>query len=241
MEDNKKELEKTKEVKEKEEENTEEVITEETKDDNETEVLEENKDSDTIIEGLTDDNEKELTIQEQIYEIELKIEEYEVKVEEYETILINDPENEEANKKYHELKHEEKKYYKQKKLLQKQLNGLDTSALNKVSLWVVIYGVITILISIPLIASALWLDFANWIIDLLQGAFAGLNGDTFLYKVVVFLVIFAFPLIINLVTWLLYVNLVKTKIDKKVYAIMWIIQGVMSLGMIIYMCTKLYA
>ena len=107
-------------------------------------------------------------------------------------------------------------------------------------MWVIIYGVISLIVSFPLIAGNLWLDFANMLISLLSGAFSGLSSDDFIYKVVVFLIIFSLPLLINMITWMVHINLIKSKEDKKTFSIFWIIQGVMSLGMIIYMCFQLY-
>ena len=112
--------------------------------------------------------------------------------------------------------------------------------LSKVSIWVVLYGVISIIISFPLIAGTLWLGFANMLITALQGAFSNLSQDNFIYKVVVFLIIFSFPLIINIITWTVQINCIKTKENNKVFCGFWIIQGLMSLGMIIYMCFQLY-
>ena len=60
------------------------------------------------------------------------------------------------------------------------------------------------------------------------------------YKIVVFLIIFSLPLLINIVTWTIHINCIKSKEDNKVFCAFWITQGLMSLGMIIYMCIQLY-
>ena len=185
-------------------------------------------------------NTPEQKIKLRMYELDLKIEECEVKLDELENKILIDPEDYDTQQEYLSIKKEEKGYVKEKKSLQKELNSFDSSALNKVSIWVIIFGIISIIISFPLITQILWLDAAQFIIDALAGAFSGVPTDSVLFRIIEFLLIFIFPLILNLITWLLFVNLVKTKTDNKAFSIMWIIQGVLSLGTIIYMCTILY-
>lgn len=180
-------------------------------------------------------------IEEKIYQIDLKMQELLIELEKIESQYSPEQFQElEENEQYIKLKEEYKSLSKEKKQMIKEERSKDKSKLNELSVWILIYGIIMIIISFPLVASQIWLEFANGLIDMLSGAFKGVDVDSFLYKVIVFLIIFALPLLINLVTWLLYNNLIKTKTDKKVYIGFWIAQGLMSLGMIIYMCTQLY-
>ena len=79
-----------------------------------------------------------------------------------------------------------------KKLIKEQ-RAKDTSRLNQISVWVLVYGIITIIVSFPLISGSIWLSFANLMIDLLSGTFTSLRPDTFMYYVLVFLIIFSLP------------------------------------------------
>ena len=98
-----------------------------------------------------------------------------------------------------------------------------------------------IIISFPLISSNIWLPFSNWLMDILGDAFTGLRQGDAMFYVVLFLIIFSFPLLLNLITWLLYNNLIKSKTDKKVFIGFWLAQGLMSLGMMIYMSIILFS
>ena len=182
-------------------------------------------------------NENEL----KIYEYDLKIQELEIILEELEAKVLADEDMDSPYiEEYEKKKAEYKQLRKERKLLVKEIQSKDESKLNQVSLWVFIYGIIECLLSFPFIASTLWLDVANFLIDKLQGSFSNLYTDSPLYYIIVFLIIFAVPLIINLITWLVFSNCIKTKENKKVYSIFWIIQGLMSLGMIIYMSVILF-
>ena len=208
----------------------------------EKELQEENEEV-ISVEEISDEKEVEVIdeTEEKIYQLDLKMQELLIEIEKIEAKYSPEQYQElEENEEYVKLKEEYDTYSKEKKQIIKEVRSKDKSKLNEVSVWILIYGIIMIIISFPLIASQLWLEFANRLIDVLSGAFRGVDADSFLYNVIIFLIIFALPLLINLVTWLLYNNLIKTKTDKKVFIGFWIAQGLMSLGMIIYMCTQLY-
>ena len=191
---------------------------------------------DSIIKERQVENE----IEQKIIDLNIKAQELEIKIDQIEDKAFQECNEDLLDEEYYQLKSEYKQIIKERKALKKELNSQDNSYLNKVSVWVIIYGVISLIVSFPLIAGNLWLDFANMLISLLSGAFSGLSSDDFIYKVVVFLIIFSLPLLINMITWMVHINLIKSKEDKKTFSIFWIIQGVMSLGMIIYMCFQLY-
>ena len=199
----------------------------------EKEILEE----DTIISETPINNE----IEQRINELDIKAVELEIKLDQIEDKALKEADDSLLDEEYYELKHEYKKLVKERNALKKELRANDTSFLSKVSVWVVIYGVISLIVSFPLIAGNLWLEFANLLIDLLSGAFENLSSKDFIYNIVIFFIIFSLPLLINMITWTVYINLIKSKEDKKVFSIFWILEGLMSLGMIIYMCFQLYS
>lgn len=192
---------------------------------------------DTIISEKPIENE----IEQKINDLDIKAVELEIKLDQIEDKALKEADESLFNDEYYALKEEYKKLVKERKALKKELASKDSSFLSKVSVWIVIYGVISLIVSFPLIAGNLWLNFANLLIDLLSGVFENLSSQDFIYKVVIFLIIFALPLLINVITWTVYINLVKTKEDKKVFCGFWILEGLMSLGMIIYMCFQLYS
>lgn len=190
-----------------------------------------------------EENEKtveEQTIEDKIFALDVKAQEIEILLDQYEEKAFKENIDLSFDEHYISLNKQYKDIVLERKQLKKELSSKDLSQLNQVSIWVIIYGCLTILISFPIITGTLWLDFANVIIDLLSGAFSNLRSDDALYNVVIFLIIFAFPLLLNVLTWFLFNNFVKSKTDKKIYIIMWIIQGLMNLGMIIYMSIQLY-
>ncbi len=200
------------------------------------ELIETNKDL------LNEEVEEEIDENElKIYELDLKMQELLISIEKIE--YQYSPENYvelEENEEYIKLKQEYNDLAKEKKQILKEIKSKDTSKLNEVSIWVIVYGIIMFIISFPVITASLWMDFAVWILDVFSETFANLNTDGFIRDMVIFFVIFSLPLIINLITWLVHNNFVKTKTDRKVFIGFWIVQGLMSIGMIIYMCTLLY-
>ena len=195
-----------------------------------------------IIEEVTNSDDEQVVdeTEEKIYHIDIRLQELLITLEQIEDKALSEDDEEKYKDEYFKYQEEYDELVKQKKNLVKEQRAKDTSRLNQISVWVLVYGVISIIVSFPLIAGTLWLEFANLMIDLLSGAFTNLKADTFVYYIIVFLIIFSLPLLINLITWLLYVNLIKNKADKKLYLSCWVIEGLMSLGMIIYMCIKLY-
>lgn len=183
---------------------------------------------------------EEQTIEDKIFALDVKAQEIEILLDQYEEKAFKENIDLYDDEQYISLNKQYKEIVLERKQLKKELNSKDQSKLNQVSVWIIIYGVLTILISFPIITGTLWLEFANGIIDLVSGLFNNLHSGDVLYKVVIFLVIFAFPLLLNILTWFLYNNFVKIKVDKKLYIIFWIIQGLMNLGMIIYMSIQLY-
>lgn len=185
-------------------------------------------------------SESNSTIEDKIYALDIKAQEIEILLDQYEEKAFKENIDLYDDEQYISLNNQYKAIVLERKQLKKELNSKDLSKLNQVSVWIIVYGFLTILISFPIITGTLWLDFANVIIELVSGLFTNLRSDDVLYNIVIFLIIFAFPLLLNVLTWFLYNNFVKSKVDKKLYIIIWIIQGLMNLGMIIYMSIQLY-
>lgn len=174
-------------------------------------------------------------------ELNLKIQELEITMDQIEDKMIDEETEQLYFEEYNNCQIEYKNLVKQRKQLKKEINSHDSSKLSQVSIWVILYGILMIIISFPLISSNIWLPFSNWLMDILGDAFTGLRQGDAMFYVVLFLIIFSFPLLLNLITWLLYNNLIKSKTDKKVFIGFWLAQGLMSLGMMIYMSIILFS
>ena len=174
-------------------------------------------------------------------ELNLKIQELEITMDQIEDKMIDEETEQLYFEEYNNYKIEYKNLVNQRKQLKKEINSHDSSKLCQVSIWVILYGILMIIISFPLISSNIWLPFSNWLMDILGDAFTGLRQGDAMFYVVLFLIIFSFPLLLNLITWLLYNNLIKSKTDKKVFIGFWLAQGLMSLGMMIYMSIILFS
>ena len=174
-------------------------------------------------------------------ELNLKIQELEITMDQIEDKMIDEETEQLYFEEYNNCKIEYQNLVKQRKQLKKEINSHDSSKLSQVSIWVILYGILMIIISFPLISSNIWLPFSNWLMDILGDAFTGLRQGDAMFYVVLFLIIFSFPLLLNLITWLLYNNLIKSKSDKKVFIGFWLAQGLMSLGMMIYMSIILFS
>ena len=180
-------------------------------------------------------------VEEKIYQIDIKMQELLVNIEKIEGSYSPEQFDElDNNEEYKQLQEQYKKLNAEKKQILKEERAKEKSKLAEVSIWVIIYGIISFIISFPLVTLSAWTDFAIWLLDIFSESFANLNTDGFLHDLITFLIIFSLPLLINLITWLVHNNFIKSKTDRKVFVGFWIVQALMSIGVIIYMCTLLY-
>ncbi len=217
--------------------------------------LEENNDlksSDTITEEIEDImledefiSENELIQEDEIanqriFEIEYRLQELEIILDQLEQKVIDDLENEAYAEQYIHAKAEYKELLKERKGLVRAERLKDSSKANQISSWIYFYGIIIIIICFPFISYSIWLDFASLLIDLVSDMFSNIGNGTFLYYLVTFLTIFSLPLLLSIVSWMLYINLMRKPLDKKAFITVWIMQTLLSLGMIIYMSIILF-
>lgn len=180
-------------------------------------------------------------VEEKIYQIDIKMQELLVNIEKIEGSYSPEQFDElDNNEEYKQLQEQYKKLNAEKKQILKEERSKEKSKLAEVSIWVIIYGIISFIISFPLVTLSAWTDFAIWLLDIFAESFANLNTDGFLHDLITFLIIFSLPLLINLITWLVHNNFIKSKTDRKVFVGFWIVQALMSIGVIIYMCRLLY-
>ncbi len=209
-----------------------------------------NEENDDHIESIDEEDQflstnqiKEKTIEEiREDEIELRLQELEITMDQLEQKILANTETDEFDQQFLDAKQEYNDLLKEKKEIHKKRKKNDTSQLNQLSIWIIFYGIIMILICLPVVSYNIWLDFADIIIDALQGSFSNIVAGTTFYNIVLFFVIFSLPILLIFVSWILFVNVVKKKIDKKVFIGIWVLQSILTISMIIYISVKfLYA
>lgn len=165
-------------------------------------------------------------------EIELRLQEIDIEMDKLDILLSVNEEDIDALDKYNELKKEAKDLLREKRLLRKETYVIEkdptVKSLNDLSVWIIIYGIFASLFSSPLLSSV-WVKFASMIIKATSDTIGAMDPSTVLGKIVVILLIFAFPLILHIISWVLYLNLVKSKTNKFAFRIAWIVQAVCTL------------
>lgn len=172
--------------------------------------------------------------------LEVKLQELEIIVDQLELQLENDLDNEEYLEKYKNAKEEYDKLLKEFKSLKKDEQKKENKE-TTVKVWIYVYGFIQLVLCFPLISYFIWNSFADFIlnifnIDLIELA----NLPKTLYLIIVSLLFFSLPILDTILSWMLYVNVVKSKKDKKAFIIIWIMQSILSLGMMIWLMVSLF-
>ena len=218
MEDKEKELEEKKTYK-----SQEEQIDETTKDANMKFGIDENVE--TIEEKVSDIEKRE-------NEIELRLAEIDVLMDKLDIKLSIDDTDVDALNEYAELKQEVKALLKEKRNLRKKqiIENTDenTKSLDNLSVWIIVYGGFSSLLCSPLLSS-LWVKFARGIIEIASDTIGAMDPNTVLGKIILLLLVFAFPLLLHVISWVLFLNAIKTKTDKFAFRIAWIVQAVCTL------------
>ena len=165
-------------------------------------------------------------------EIELRLQEIDVEMDKIEIKLSIDEDDRQAADKYNLLRQETKELLKEKKTLRKivvkeNINP-EVKSLDNLSVWIIVYGIFASLFSSPLLSSV-WVKFAQLIIEVSEDTIGAMDPTTVLGKIVVILLVFAFPLLLHIVSWVLYLNLVKSKTDKFAFKVAWISQALFTI------------
>lgn len=104
-----------------------------------------------------------LSVQEQIYEIEIKMQEIDVQIEHYEDSLYNSDEEIYSSEKLVELTEEYKKLRREKKLLTKELKG----KWDQIPMWMFIYGIFQIIFSLFVVIIPISMYFTGWFLSVI--------------------------------------------------------------------------
>jgi len=178
--------------------------------------------------------EVELNVEElsDLEKIELELQEVEVLIDQLDMKLAVES-NEELLSEFADLKAKYKELLKERKQIIKD----SKSNLDKLPLWIIIFAVVQFIIFFPVGSYYLWMAFANFIIDSFSDALnvVATEGSNFLFNAMVVLTIYSLPLVNFFVTWTIYVNYNRQEYAKKVLKWIWIIQSILTLGMVIYL------
>ena len=172
-------------------------------------------------------------------EIELKLQEYEIKIDEFEFKHAGfENMTDEEFAEYENMKQEYKNLFKERKDIRKRKKSKSSdSDIEQSSLWIFLYGIAMSIFSFPLVCYTIYFKFGSWIINsFIKGS---IDTSGFFYKLLIWLIVFSLPILLIALSWLLFGTIVKKKIDKKIFSIFWIIQGVFTLGTIIWLTIAL--
>lgn len=157
---------------------------------------------------------KEVSIQKQIYEIEIKLQEIDSQIEFYEDKLYELEDNEEYIEMIENLKIEYKNLKKQKKEISKQIK----TNWDKIPIWMFAYGVFQIILSFFYVMNMLQFIFSQWFVNLI---YENIEVTKFWQYFSVLLI----P-IINLLITLIILILIKDKVRKKFMIALFSIQTI---------------
>lgn len=200
---------------------------------NEEEVWEESIIVDNYIDEKNSDDIKKRDIELALQQLEIKIDAIE-----FGATDIEDLSDEELTK-YYSLKDEYNKLLKElKEIRRNKKKKLDEGSIENVSIWIFFYGGILDLLSFPFIAYILYLNFGSFVLSQFS-QISSLDLTGFFPNLLLWLIVFALPIILVMVSWFIYSN-IKKKINKKVFLIFWFIQIVFTLISIIWLSIKLF-
>lgn len=184
---------------------------------------------DEAMEAEKDINLDEIEIRER--EIEIRLQEIDVEMDKLDMKIQIDETDIDAIEAYNNLKQEMKNLLKEKKNLRKQQikETIDPNqkSLDNLSIWIIVYGITVALLCSPLLSNV-WVKFATLIINAASDTIGAMDPNTVLGKIVVVLLVFAFPILLHVISWVLYLNATKSKTDKFAFRIAWIIQALVT-------------
>lgn len=139
-------------------------------------------------------------------------------------------------KRQEEINNELKSLYKEKRGLLSVLS--DFGSLNKVRIWVFIYGVLQVIISSPL-AIIIWSSIHSVLIDKLTPTIyqISINSSPAAAGTFLAFLYYLFPFLNIFLSWFLWAFVVRKSVraENKTFICFWIIQGVLTLVLMVVM------
>ena len=181
--------------------------------------------NDEFIEDIPLMDPEELTALEKLNAIEIELQEVEILIDQLELKMTHENNQEKYLDQYYELKERYNNL-----LVQKKKNKIKKETKwDQLPPWIMIYGLIIFLFCLPYVGMIIWATFAGWITSVIPALSQIESSSYFLFVVLLLLIDYALPLILLFISWILYVNVVKGEVAKKVFRYIWIGQGVLTL------------
>lgn len=164
-------------------------------------------------------------------QLAVKLQEIEVMMEQLENEAMNadDETRDKMIDQYNTLKQEHKELMK----TLKELKKVHRNVYDKIPFWMYGYGILQLILYFPFLSSMIWISFSSWLITLFEGSLDTItnNAPSFFYNIVLFLLVYALPLLGVFLSWILYTYAVRSPFNRKVFRIIWITQSVLMIGM----------
>lgn len=192
-----------------------------------------NKETSLQTENLEEQSNEENNQELRLQEIEITMQELDISIEQLEMSLEENADNEEKLEQLQKM-YEQYDTLRQEK---KQILKAKKTSWDKIPVWIIVYAVIQGILLMPFISYYIWMAFGDWIIEIFKEVFLSFarSDAKFVFNLVLLLTIYSLPIIDFLVTWTLYVNVVKKEFEKKIFKWIWIIQSVLTVGLGIYL------
>lgn len=190
-------------------------------------------DQDKLIESTKENIHEELD--ETINDIDIKLQELEIQIDQLQLKMSLAEDHSEYLEEYNDLKQLYKELLKQKKLEQKAQKQKAVNKWDQLRSWVLIYAIIVGILCLPYIGMIIWSTFSGWILNLFEGLESIHSTSYPLFVAILLLLYYSLPIILLLISWLIYVNFVRDGFEKKVFKYIFIGQGVLTLGNALYL------
>lgn len=189
--------------------------------------------NDQFIEDLDDGVNSIKSKEQRLEEIAIEMQEIEILIEQTDNAMMEENNQDKYMPKYLELNERHKELAQERKVI---LKGNKT-AWDKVPVWMIVYGTVLLLLCFPLLSYQIWIGFANLLMTTFESGLdtLSLNSPEFIFKTVLLLIVYALPLILLLISWIIYVNFIKKDFEKKVFRWIWIIQTIFTVALGIWL------
>lgn len=180
--------------------------------------LENDSENELFTETLAVEEPLEITSYETIEQINFRLSEIAVIFDEYDHLLFDEDKKMMSDEEYEALKNEEKELRDRKKELKKSQSK--DGFWDKIKIWMIVYAIVQFLICMPWgglyqLTYATYETIISWIGTSMSNAPVNFQGF------VQIMALLAFPILNVFLSWLLFAYVVKTKFDKKVFAVIW--------------------
>ncbi|MDD4212214.1 MAG: hypothetical protein PHY42_02305 [Bacilli bacterium] len=161
----------------------------------------------------------------------IALQEVEVLMEEVEN-KANEMSIDERNailEEYMALKAKAKDIRKQMKVLKKT----HKTVYDKIPVWMYLYAIIQLILYFPFLSSMLWINFSSWLITIFNAPLNDItnNAPTFFYNTILFLLVYALPLLGFFTSWIIDTYATRSPFNRKTFRYIWIGQTILMIGM----------